>query len=317
MRKLCAVSIDVDEIPNYFAIHGLPGPPGEARATHAAFDRALPRAAAFARAHGLPLTLFAVGVDLARPENARTLRALAEEGHAVENHSYGHRYDLTRIEAPEIRAEVARGIEAITAATGRRPMGFRAPGYTVDERVFDALDELDVAFDSSVFPCPPYYLAKAAAMAGMRLRGRASRAVLDTPRVLLAPRRPYRPARGAWSRPAHALRGPEGGRRFVELPIQVTPFARLPLIGTLLGLAGARFASALAWSCAGEALVNLELHAIDFLDATDGLEALVGYQPELRVPVAARLDALAAALSVLARHGHAFVTLAEAARAFR
>ena len=61
--------------------------------------------------------------------------------------------------------------------------------------------------------------------------------------------------------------------------------------------------------------MNLELHAIDFLDASDGLEALVGHQPELRVPLGARLDALAAALSVLARHGHAFVTLAEAAQA--
>ena len=67
--------------------------------------------------------------------------------------------------------------------------------------------------------------------------------------------------------------------------------------------------------CAGEALVNLELHAMDFLDASDGLEALLPHQPELRVPLSRRIAALGAAVEALARAGHAFVVLEEAARA--
>ena len=97
----------------------------------------------------------------------------------------------------------------------------------------------------------------------------------------------------------------------MELPIQVTPGLRLPFIGTMLGLLGARGAAALARLCSREALVNLELHAIDFLDASEGLAELRPHQRELRVPVAARLDALAAALSVFARAGFAFVRLDE------
>ena len=62
--------------------------------------------------------------------------------------------------------------------------------------------------------------------------------------------------------------------------------------------------------------MNLELHAIDFIDATEGLDALVPHQPELRVPVGRRLLAFAAALETLRRAGYAFVTLEEAARAF-
>ena len=43
-------------------------------------------------------------------------------------------------------------------------MGFRAPGYTITDEVFDVLAELGVAYDSSVFPCPAYWAAKAAAI---------------------------------------------------------------------------------------------------------------------------------------------------------
>jgi hypothetical protein len=301
--KLCAVSVDIDELHHYFAIHGLSAP---ATATPA-YDIALPRIGAFAEAQGIPVTFFAVGEDLGRDASAATLRALARRGHVVESHSFGHRYDLTRLGHDAIAGEVEQGAAAIARVTGRRPAGFRAPGYTVSDALFDVLEDAGVAFDSSVFPCPPYYLAKAAAMGGMRLLGRSSRSILDTPRVLAAPVRPYRPGR-PWHR--------RGGRRFVELPVQVTRWARLPVFGQTLALAGPPGARWLARMCVGEPLVNLELHAIDFIDATEGLGALVPHQPELRVPVGRRLLAFASALETLRRAGYAFVTLEEAARAF-
>ncbi|AUX22330.1 polysaccharide deacetylase [Sorangium cellulosum] len=305
--RLAAVSIDLDEIPNYLAIHGLAVPerPGAAAALHAVYDAALPRIAAFAASHGIPVTLFAIGRDLARPESTAALRALSAAGHAVENHSYWHRYDLSRRPRAAIAEDVLMGAEAIAEAIGRRPTGFRAPGYTVSDALFDALDAVGVAFDSSVFPCPPYYAAKALAMGVQRAQGRGSAAILDTPRVLAAPRRPYRPGR-PWHR--------RGGRRFVELPIQVTPRLRLPVIGTSVALAGAAGARWLARACAGEAFVNLELHGMDFLDRADGIEMLAPYQPELRVPLDRRLEALGAFVEEAARGGARFVRLEEASR---
>jgi peptidoglycan/xylan/chitin deacetylase (PgdA/CDA1 family) len=302
--RLAAVSVDLDEIHHYLAIHGLPaGPEG-----HAGYDVALPRIGEYAAARGMPITFFAVGEDLGRAQNASRIRELAGRGHAIENHSQHHRYDLTRLSPAEIAREVTEGAEVISRVTGRRPEGFRAPGYTVSDPLFDALEDEGVLFDSSVFPCPPYYLTKAAVLASMRVRGRTSRSILDTPRVLAAPRRPYRPGR-RWDR--------RGGRRFLELPVQVTPLLGLPFFGTSIGLGGPAAARFLARCCAGEPLVNLELHPIDFLDASDGLAALVGHQHELRVPLARRLDALTAALDELGRAGYSFVLLAEAARRLR
>ncbi|MDI1476119.1 polysaccharide deacetylase family protein [Polyangium sp. y55x31] len=301
-----ALSVDLDGISHYHQIHGLAPLADEAVALHAVYDIALARMADFAGAHDLPLTLFAIGADLARPESAAKLADLAARGHVVENHSFSHRYDFTRASPEEIRRDIAAGQDAIERATGRRPVGFRAPGYTVTDVVLDALEELGLRFDSSVFPCPAYYGAKALVMAAMRVVGRTSASVLDTPRVLAAPTRPYRPGKPLF-RP--------GNRALVELPIQVTPGLRLPFIGTSIALAGPRVARVLTAQCADEPLVNLELHGIDFLDASDGLAHLVPHQRELRIPLARRLDALSAAIDVLAKRGAKFVTLEEAARA--
>jgi peptidoglycan/xylan/chitin deacetylase (PgdA/CDA1 family) len=302
--RLCALSVDLDEIPNYFAIHGLPAPAGVGAT--AVYDVALDRLDMFSRAAGVPLTLFAIGADLARPASAARLRAMADGGHEMANHTQDHLYDLTRRDRGEIARQVEDGAASIERATGQRPTGFRAPGYTVSDTVFDVLRECGVAYGSSVFPCPAYYLAKAAKVAAIRARGRRSRSVLDTPSVLRAPTRPYRVGRPYWTR----------GDGMLELPIQVTRGARLPFIGTTVTLAGPTRARWLTRLVVGEPLVNLELHGIDVLDVHDGFPELGGRQPDARVPHATKLDALSAVVETLREEGYSFVRLDEAARAF-
>lgn len=308
--RLCAVSVDLDEIPNYFAIHGLPEPSGSARTL--VYDVALDRLTAMGRELAIPLTLFAIGCDLARPAAASKLRAARDAGFEIANHSLDHRYDLVRLGRAEIRRQVTGGARAIEQVTGCAPVGFRAPGYTVTDELFGVLAELGVTYDSSVFPCPAYWAAKTAAIWLMALRGRASRSIVDTPAVLAAPTRPYRIGRPYWRR----------GRGLVELPIQVTRGLRLPFIGTTVtcgvpvappAVWGPRAARRLARACAGEPLVNLELHGIDVLDVSDGLHALGRYQPDVRVPVSRKVDALRAAIEELRAAGYAFVTLSAAA----
>jgi hypothetical protein len=302
--RLCAVSVDLDEIPNYYAIHGLASPVGPGAT--AVYDVGLPRLADLARAAEMPLTLFAVGADLTRPESASALAAQAARGHEVANHTLDHLYDLTRRPRAVIAEQVRGGIEAIAAATGVRPKGFRAPGYTVTDELYDVLGECGVTYDSSVFPCPPYYLAKALAMGLIRVRGRRSRSVLDHPSVLGAPTRPYRVGRPYTRR----------GAGMLELPIQVTRGPRVPYFGTSITLGGPAVARALTRMVVGAPLVNLELHGIDVLDADDGFQDLRPHQLDARVPHARKVEALLAAVETLRRAGYAFVRLDEAAEAF-
>jgi peptidoglycan/xylan/chitin deacetylase (PgdA/CDA1 family) len=302
--RLCAVSVDLDEIPFYRQIHGL-GSIGDA-SDHAVFDVALPRLGELARSLAVPLTLFVIGETLARAENGQKLRVLAGEGHELGNHTLGHRYDLTRLDKAEMRAEIEGAQHAIEDATGVRPVGFRAPGYTVTDELLDLVAEASFLYDSSVFPCPAYWGLKAAAMSMIRLRGRRSRSVLDTPKVLMAPRRPYRVGSPYWKKGSGAL----------ELPIQVTRGLRLPFIGTSLTMAGPKGARGLTRMLIGEPLVNLELHGIDVLDERDGLASMASHQRDLKVPVARKLDTLAAVVDTLRDAGYSFVRLDQAARAF-
>ena len=309
MTRLAALSVDLDEIGCYAAIHGLPTPAGDA--ARAIYRRAVPRFERLFADLGVPATFFAIGADVDEDLGGPVLRRLAEAGHEVGNHSLSHLYDLTRRPPATLEVEVRGGADRIEAATGRRPVGFRAPGYTITDALFAVLAAEGVRYDSSVFPCPAYWGAKATAIGLYRARaalgrGRASQSIVDDPRVLSAPADPYRVGRPYWRR----------GAGLVELPIGVTRGPRLPYIGTSVALAGPRGADLLSRAMVGRPLVNLELHGIDLADADeDGLEALRPHQPDLRRSAAEKEPALRAAVGRLRAAGYRFVTLAEAAEA--
>ena len=240
--RLCAVSVDLDEIPNYYAIHGLPEPTGPERSL--VYDVAVERLRALGSELGVPLTFFAIGADLQRREAAARLAEAARGGIEIANHTLDHRYDLVRLGRDEIRRQVEGGADAIERVTGERPVGFRAPGYTITDEVFDVLRDAGVTYDSSVFPCPGYWAAKAAAIGIIAARGRASRSIVDSPFVLLAPPRPYRVGRPYWRR----------GDGLVELPVQVTRGPRVHFIGTTVtAVAGPRGAALLCADVRGRA----------------------------------------------------------------
>lgn len=307
MRRLAALSVDLDEVDNYLAIHALAESKLPREARHAVYDRGLGRFDAVFRALDVPATFFAIGRDLAREENRRTLRSLAQRGYEIANHTQNHRYDLTRLSPEEQAREVRAGADAIEAAVSLRPVGFRAPGYTITDGLVRVLEAEGVRYDSSVFPCPPYYFAKGMALSAIRLRGGKSQSIMDHPRVLAAPNDPYR----------MGTRYTQRGTGLVELPAGVTSgwFGRLPYIGTsvvMLGAPGARWLTRLM---RGRPLVNLVLHGIDLCDAAeDGLSALVPHQPDLRRSAEQKRAALLEVVGLLKRWGYRFVTLAEAAR---
>lgn len=300
--KLAAISIDLDEVGRYAAIHGIRAEIGEA--AHAVYDRCVPRLAAWLTRESIPATIFVIGEDLERPKNQRTVRELHEHGHEIANHSYHHHYDLARRDESEIEDEIERAASAIECACGTAPVGFRAPGYTVSDPLFRALQDSGALYDSSVFPCPTYYAAKAAALATIHVRGRESASVLDTPQVLFAPRDPYRIGRPYWR---------EGGG-LLEIPIGVTKL-QLPYIGTSLALGGTQVAKWLTRQMLGRDLINLELHGFDAADLNeDRLHALAEHRLDLRRGAEEKLEALTSAVRMIRSAGYELVTLREAAR---
>jgi peptidoglycan/xylan/chitin deacetylase (PgdA/CDA1 family) len=270
------------------------------------YDHCVPRLTAWLDEESIRATFFAIGEDLEREANRKIIATLHHAGHEIGNHSYHHHYDLTRRAAAKIREDIERGAKVIEEVCGKRPTGFRAPGYTVSDPLFSALEASGVEYDSSVFPCPSYYAAKAVALGAMKLRGRKSTSILDSPAVLRAPREPYRVGRPYWRR----------GDGVLELPIGVTPL-QLPYIGTSLVLSGERIAAQLSKQMLGRELINLELHGFDAADAVeDGLDALTPHRADLKRTAADKLRSLRAAIRVIRGAGYEMVTLEEAARRF-
>ena len=300
--RICCVSVDVDGIDHYCGIHGLiPACATESGLCH---GLAIERLLEWASTEDIPLTWFVIGRDTNRPEFVQLLRGAIDRGHEIANHSQDHRYDLVRLDPEAQQVQVASAGVHLERAFGVRPLGFRAPGYTVSDTLLDIVERQGYVYDSSVFPCLPYYAAKAAILLTQRIVGRTSMSILDSPRVLGAPTNPYRIGR-PYSRRGHGL---------LEIPVQVTPWGRLPFIGTALATLGPRGAKFLTDALTSLPFVNLELHAIDMLCKDDGLNELSKYQHDLRLPLARKRNAFSAAVTALKKAGYTFVTMLDAAR---
>jgi len=306
-NTIASVSVDLDAIACYWRIHALPGaPPDQVR--HVILRRCLPRFADLFAEAGVKATFFVVGSDLRDdPEGRAQLAALAAQGHELANHSFTHPYHLVRLSRADIAAEIDAAHAAIGDCAGAAPVGFRAPGYNVSARLIDLLCERAYHYDSSAFPAIPYYAAKAAVMAMMRVVGRPSASLLGDPRVLASPTSPYRPARDAPYR--------RGDAPLLELPMAVTPVLRLHVIGTSVVTFPEPMRRRMVDAALRRPFFNLELHGIDLADAArDGFPAaLIARQPDLRRSLASKRAALWATLEQVRAHGASFQTLAQAA----
>lgn len=290
-----AVTIDVDAVRHYHAIHGLPLDEPAAR-EDPPLTRGLRRFLELCARLDVRATIFVVTEDLRDDAFATVVREASRAGHEIASHSHAHAYDLSRRPPAEIDADVARSVDVIRDVVGRAPAGFRAPGYNLSEPLLDAVERAGFRYDSSVMPSPAYFAVRAGAIFGHRLRGRASSSLIGDPRAFAAPKRPYRPRQGAHHA---AARSRVEGRDLVEIPIATLPLG-LPWLGTTLALAPLPVGAAHTALALRTDPVVLELHAIDLCDVDDGFDPrLARLQRDLRVPVATKLARLEATMRIL------------------
>jgi peptidoglycan-N-acetylglucosamine deacetylase len=81
---------------------------------------------------------------------------IVRRGHEPASHGHAHRrvYEQTR---EELRADLERATETIAAATGTRPVAYRAPAFSINRRTpwaYDVLAEAGFRYDSSQYDSP-------------------------------------------------------------------------------------------------------------------------------------------------------------------
>lgn len=115
------------------------------------------------RWHGVRATFFVLTKVAQRyPDLIRMVR---DDGHELASHGHGHEL-VTRLTPDRFEDDVARSIDILTMLTGERPMGYRAPAFSIVAETRwagEALQRLGFTYDSSVFPIrhPRYGIADA------------------------------------------------------------------------------------------------------------------------------------------------------------
>jgi hypothetical protein len=262
-KPLAALSLDLDNHWSYLKTHG----DSAWESFPSYFDRLVPPLLDLLDEAGLRVSFFVVGQDAVLARNGTALRSIADRGHDIGNHSFHHEPWLGSYSLDAMRRDVADAERAIADATGRRPVGFRGPGFSWSPALVDVLAEAGYLYDATTLPTflgplgRMYYFA----------RSGLDRAARDRRKDLygnwsdgLRPVRPF-----LWLTPS--------GRRLLEIPVTTVPLLKIPFhLSYLIYIA--RFSEAAAAAYLGAAVrlcrlartgVSFLLHPLDFLGPED------------------------------------------------
>lgn len=293
-KPLASLSIDLDNLWTYMMIHGDSG-----WSDYPSYlPLAVPRILEVFAEHDLRATWFLVGQDASTRENHDLFQEIVRSGHEVGNHSFAHDPWLHHYTRERIYEDVARAHENIETATGRKPVGFRGPGYSWTPTLIDVLGELGYRYDASSLPtfigplARWYYfrtthLDEEARKLRARLFGRFSDG--------FRPNKPY-----VWRR--------FDGSPVVEIPVTTIPIVRTPFHFSYLLYLSA-YSNALMLAYLRTALFfcrrtntrpSMLLHPLDFLDARIVPE--LEFFPAMRTPSERKIEAFDLVIGELKRH---------------
>ena len=256
MKNPAAVSIDVDTLSSIYKGQGLEHPGGY---TFIELRSGLENIQQFFDKYRIKTTLFMVGNDFLLPSNQDAIRSIIKAGHEPANHSMTHPQGFRWLDSVKKREEIRSMGDICKSVTGIRPVGFRSPGWNIDDSTIPLLKDLGYQYDSSVFPTFLMPIMKFAHWASMSGQANPDRTTMGLWRYMAAPITPYRTSQTSLS-----LKGENG---LIEFPVTVTPFLRLPFFATLLLKTGNKIYKTLYKNIKHAGLpVHFQMHLSDFVD---------------------------------------------------
>lgn len=250
------------------------------------YETALPRLCDLLDEAGARATFFIIGQDLQLPACRQFCESAAKRGHRFANHSFSHPADFGRRSLAEKERELRQTDANLREVTNQEVVGFRGPGYWIDQETIEILIQLGYRYDSTVLPGPATTLmAIYSIISGQRLRGKA----FGT--HMLASRKPSR---------LHSKRDPQ--RYVVEIPIATATALRLPTHSTILFMMrtfGMRYFRRIApWIQLESEPSSFLFHAVDLADVP--VQNQMRHVKALQMPLAERTSAIREILATLA-----------------
>lgn len=308
---LASISSDIDTLASIYKGQGCRRAGGY---TYTELQIGFDNFSRFLEAYRIKATLFMVGNDFKPPQNVPVIREMAAGGHEIANHTLSHAQGFRLLSLEEKEAEIA-GMEALCEqVTGKRPVGFRSPGWNMGDDAIPLLKRRGYLYDSSIHPMILTPLMKFLHWRSMSSRSGGERTTLGHLYYMLAPVRPYRTSASRLGR-----RGDDG---LIEIPLTVLPVVRLPFWATFHLATGFEvFRASYARLRDMKIPIQYQFHLSDFVDynhpdladqvplSVDGV-----YVPQaLRMPLARKLELFQRMLDLMAED-YTFITLADYAR---
>ena len=82
------------------------------------------------------------------------VKEIHETGHEIASHACSHK-TLYELGKDAFEDEIKRSVDLLESITGERPVGFRAPSFSIDNSTkwaFDVLEKYGFEYDASIFP---------------------------------------------------------------------------------------------------------------------------------------------------------------------
>jgi len=232
------------------------------------FTTSIPRYLDLFEKYGVKATFFVIGKDLEIPQKRALVKKITRAGHEVANHTYSHIFGFRKLSLSKKILEIQRSEELIEEVIGRKPLGFKAPGYDVDPETLQLLSSRGYLYDSSVIPTFAYPL-----LMGLNrlMSGGVKRSHGPRWSWCRAPNFPYWPSRDVEWKKAHGNRDRDiqgnAERGVLEVPCTTLPFFRLPFHATFVNKLGfPYFWIGLQMVSMAKIPLNYEFHAVDLAD---------------------------------------------------
>ena len=232
-KRTACISIDVDTLSSIYKGMGCTRPGGY---TFIEFRTGMENMAAFFKRYSIPATLFMVGNDFKHKGNLGHIRDFNKSGHEIANHSMNHPQGFRWLSAADKEKEIRLMGEICQQVTGSKPVGFRSPGWNIDDATIPILKKLGYQYESSVFPTFLMPVMKFAHWRSMSKQAKPDRTTMGMWKYMFAPIRPYHTSGQSLSR-----KGQKKEDGLIEFPISVTPILRIPFFATLLLFTGDGF----------------------------------------------------------------------------
>lgn len=141
--------VDVDSPAVLAKFYGIDNLQYDENKLESFYQTAFQRSDAFFKSMAVKATYFCVGNELNNVRNATVIKNTFDAGNAIANHTYNHPFGLCELNPESIKDEIESCDKILTRVTGKKPLGFRTPGYAVNTQIINTLEELGYKYDSS------------------------------------------------------------------------------------------------------------------------------------------------------------------------